>query len=68
VDRLAERYTDYAVKFITAQGRDRRFFMYIAQRDPHLDNYPSAEFAGRSAAGSYGDVIEQLDATTCRGS
>jgi len=63
IDRLAERYTDYAVKFITAQGRDRRFFMYIAHRDPHLDNYPSAAFAGRSAAGSYGDVIEQLDAT-----
>jgi arylsulfatase A-like enzyme len=62
-DQLAQRYSDYAIKFIAAQGRDRRFFMYIAQRDPHLDNYPSAEFAGRSAAGAYGDVIEQLDAT-----
>jgi arylsulfatase A-like enzyme len=60
---LAQRYTDYALKFIKAQGPDRRFFMYIAHRDPHLDNYPSAEFAGRSAAGAYGDVIEQLDAT-----
>jgi arylsulfatase A-like enzyme len=60
---LAQRYTDYALKFIKAQGPDRRFFMYIAHRDPHLANYPSAEFAGRSAAGAYGDVIEQLDAT-----
>jgi arylsulfatase A-like enzyme len=63
LDQLAQRYTDYAIKFIAAQGRDRRFFMYIAHRDPHLDNYPSAEFAGRSAKGAYGDVIEQLDAT-----
>ena len=37
--------------------------MYIAHRDPHLKNFPSPEFAGRSAAGAYGDVIEQLDAT-----
>ena len=37
--------------------------MYLAHRDPHLNNFPSPEFAGRSAAGAYGDVIEQLDAT-----
>jgi arylsulfatase A len=37
--------------------------MYIAHRDPHLPNSPSPEFAGRSAAGAYGDTIEQLDST-----
>ena len=37
--------------------------MYVAHRDPHLDNYPSSEFAGRSGAGAYGDVVEQLDAS-----
>ena len=47
-DELAKRYTSEAIKFITAQGSDRRFFMYIAHRDPHLDNSPSPEFAGRS--------------------
>ena len=61
-DQLARRYTEEAVKFITA-SRERRFFTYLAHRDPHLPNYPAPEFAGRSAAGAYGDVIEQLDAT-----
>ena len=61
-DQLARRYTQEALKFIAA-NKDRRFFMYIAHRDPHLPNSPAAEFAGRSAGGSYGDTIEALDAT-----
>ena len=61
-DQLARRYTQEALKFIAA-NKDRRFFVYIAHRDPHLPNSPAADFAGRSAAGSYGDTIEQLDAT-----
>ena len=62
-DQLARRYTETAIKFISSQPRDRRFFMYVAHRDPHLANYPAPEFAGRSAYGAYGDVIEQLDAS-----
>jgi len=61
-DQLARRYTQEALKFITA-NKDRRFFVYIAHRDPHLPNSPPADFAGRSAGGSYGDTIEALDAT-----
>ena len=61
-DQLARRYTQEALKFITA-NKDRRFFVYIAHRDPHLPNSPAADFAGRSAGGSYGDTIEALDAT-----
>jgi len=60
-DQLSRRYTSEAVKFITAHRE--RFFMYLAHRDPHLANFPAGDFAGRSAAGAYGDVIEQLDAT-----
>jgi arylsulfatase len=62
-DQLARRYTERAIQFIAAQPRDRRFFMYLAHRDPHLANYPAPEFAGRSAYGAYGDVVEQLDAS-----
>jgi arylsulfatase A-like enzyme len=61
-DQFARRYTEEAVKFIGAR-RDRRFFFVLAHRDPHLDNYPAPPFAGRSSAGAYGDVIEQLDAS-----
>jgi arylsulfatase A-like enzyme len=63
LESLATRYTREALEFIGAGPRDRRFFVYIAHRDPHLPNYPSAAFIGRSAAGSYGDTIEQLDAS-----
>lgn len=59
-DQLARRYTEYALKFIAA-NKDRPFFMYIAHRDPHLPNSPAPEFLGRSAAGTYGDMVEQLD-------
>lgn len=62
-DQLARRYTDTAIEWIADVPRERRFFVYLAHRDPHLDNYPSPEYAGRSAAGAYGDVVEQLDAT-----
>jgi len=62
-DQLARRYTDVAIQFIRSVPADRRFFLYLAHRDPHLDNYPSPEWAGRSGVGPYGDVVEQLDAT-----
>jgi arylsulfatase A len=61
-DQFARRYTEYALNFIAA-NRDRRFFMYIAHRDPHLPNSPAPEFAGKSGVGAYGDIIEQLDWT-----
>ena len=61
-DQLAHRYTQEAIQFIAAH-KDRRFFVYLAHRDPHLPNYPAPEFAGTSAAGAYGDVIQQLDAS-----
>ena len=61
-DQLARRYTQEAIKFIQA-NKDRRFFVYLAHRDPHAPNSPAPEFAGRSAAGAYGDVIQGLDAT-----
>jgi arylsulfatase A len=61
-DQLSRRYTEEAIRFIAERG-NRPVFMYVAHRDPHLDNSPSPEFAGRSAAGAYGDVVEQLDAS-----
>jgi arylsulfatase A-like enzyme len=62
-DQFAFRYTQEALKFIAAAAPSRHFFMYVAHRDPHLDNYPAPQFAGTSAAGAYGDTIQQLDST-----
>jgi arylsulfatase A-like enzyme len=57
---MTRRYTDEALRFIRA-SRDGPFFLYLAHSMPHLPLYASSEFLGRSRAGLYGDVIEELD-------
>ena len=46
--------------------RDGPFFLYLAHSLPHIPLARSAEFEGRSAAGIYGDVVEELDESTGR--
>jgi arylsulfatase A-like enzyme len=62
--RLTRRYTDRALEFLdrAAQG-DAPFFLYVAYNAPHVPLYPSAAFAGRSHRGTYGDVVEEMDAS-----
>jgi arylsulfatase A-like enzyme len=62
---LTKRYTEEAVKFIN-DNRARPFFLYLAHSLPHIPLARSAEFAGHSAGGMYGDVIEEIDASTGR--
>ena len=62
---LTRRYTDEAIRFIEANRR-RPFFLYLAHSMPHLPLFRTAEFAGRSQRGLYGDVIEELDANVGR--
>jgi len=57
---LTRRYTDEAVRFIRDSGEEP-FFLYLPHSMPHLPIYASPEFAGRSAGGRYGDVIEEID-------
>jgi arylsulfatase A-like enzyme len=57
---LTQRYTRRAVQFIR-DHRDQPFFLYLAHTMPHIPQHASAKFAGRSKAGLYGDVIEELD-------
>jgi len=61
---LLRRYTDRAVDFIGRAARaGQPFFLYFAANAPHIPLYPSAEFAGHSRRGTYGDVVEELDAS-----
>src|SRR5437868_6033500 len=53
---LTRRYTERAVHFIR-ENRDRPFFLYLPHTMPHIPQYASAEFAGKSKAGLYGDVV-----------
>ena len=57
---LTRRYTERAIQFI-ADNRSRPFFLYIAHSMPHIPLARSNQFAGHSAGGMYGDVIEELD-------
>lgn len=61
--RLTGRYTDRAVAFIR-RNRDRPFFLYLPHTMPHVPQYASGRFAGRSRGGLYGDTVEEIDAGT----
>lgn len=60
---LTERYTREAIAFLE-EPHDGPFFLYVAHTFPHVPHYPSAEHAGRSEGGRYGDVVEDLDRST----
>lgn len=62
---LTRRYTEEAVRFIEAH-RDRPFFLYVAHSLPHIPLARSAEYVGHSAAGIYGDAVEEIDWSTGR--
>jgi arylsulfatase A len=57
---LTERYTEEAVAFIR-ENKSRPFFLYLAHSMPHVPLGVPSRFAGRSANGRYGDVIETID-------
>ncbi|MFN0084654.1 MAG: sulfatase [Blastocatellia bacterium] len=62
---LTRRYTDEAIRFISA-NKSRPFFLYLAHTMPHMPLFRSKEFENKSARGLYGDVIEELDANVGR--
>lgn len=61
--RLTQRYTERAVAFIR-ENRERPFFLYLPHTMPHIPQYASPAFAGKSKGGLYGDAIEELDWST----
>lgn len=64
-ETLTERLTDEAIRFVEAHRGDP-FFMLLAHPMPHVPLFRSKAFEGRSAAGVYGDVVEELDANVGR--
>ncbi len=57
---LTRRYTQRAVKFIESH-RDRPFLLYLPHTFPHVPLHVEPHRVGRSQAGLYGDVVEELD-------
>ena len=59
-ETLTLRYTGEATRFIE-QNRARPFFVYLPHNMPHIPLFASQRFKNRSAGGTYGDVVEELD-------
>lgn len=62
---LQQRFCEKALEFINAY-HDRPFFLDLALSAPHLPSIPHPDFHGKSAAGAYGDVVEEIDSIVGR--
>ncbi len=58
--QLTTQYTERAVKFIK-ENKDKPFFLYVAHSMPHVPLFVSNKHKGKTKAGLYGDVIEEID-------
>lgn len=58
--QLTRWYTEHATDFIL-RNHNRPFFLYVPHSMPHVPLHASRNFAGRSRAGLFGDVIQELD-------
>ncbi|MBE7177312.1 MAG: sulfatase [Mucilaginibacter polytrichastri] len=57
---LTQLYTRRALDFI-GRNRDKPFFLYFAHSMVHVPIAASAKFRGKSGAGLFGDVVEEVD-------
>ena len=64
-DTLTLRYTREALRFIHEHSAPAQeghpFFLYVPYTFPHIPLHASKAFRGKSPAGLYGDVIEEID-------
>jgi len=61
---LTGRYTERAVDFIERRAPAGPFYLELAHSMPHVPLGMDASYAPRCEAGPYGDVIEEIDAST----
>ena len=57
---ITKRYTEEVVNQIKKM-KDGPFFIYLAHNLPHIPLFRSDDFKGKSKAGLYGDVVEEID-------
>lgn len=63
--QLTERYTNEAVTFIT-ENQKKPFFLYLPHTAVHVPLHPGGAFRGKSQNGTYGDWVEEVDASVGR--
>jgi arylsulfatase A len=59
---LTQRYTQWATDFI-ARAKGGPFFLYMPHSFPHIPLAASPGFVGSSLQGTYGDVVQEIDAS-----
>jgi arylsulfatase A len=53
--------TEAATRFIRAKAGKQPFFLYLAHSMPHVPLFCRDEFKGKSGAGTFGDVMMEID-------
>ena len=61
---LTPRYTEKAIEFIEREAGRRPFFLELAHSMPHVPLGLVPGHRAQTAYGPYGDIIEELDAST----
>lgn len=59
-ERLTAQFFDAAIAFLE-RPRTRPVFIALTPSAPHIPLRPADDFKSRSEAGTYGDVVEELD-------
>ncbi|HWX19865.1 MAG TPA: sulfatase-like hydrolase/transferase [Candidatus Binatia bacterium] len=59
-NRLTERYTEAALKFVR-EHKDAPFFLYLPHTAVHVPIHPGDRFRGKSPNGLYSDWVEEVD-------
>jgi len=65
VATITDALTDQAIAFIE-ENRNQPFFIYFAHLRPHAPWVANPRLKGKSAAGTYGDMVEEIDESTGR--
>jgi arylsulfatase A-like enzyme len=60
METITKRYTEKSIEFIQKE-QENPFFLYLPYTMPHVPIDASEKFKGKSDAGLFGDVIEELD-------
>ncbi len=58
--KLTTAYTERAIDFIR-RNKDNPFFLYLPHTMVHVPLFVSEKFKGKSGAGLYGDVVQEID-------
>jgi arylsulfatase A len=58
--QLSTWYTEHAVSFID-RHKDKPFLLYVPHSMSHVPLHVSDKFQGKSGAGMYGDVMQEID-------